>query len=179
MRNYLYFLTLILEKTPLGMKWYYFPYNEEYIYSGPKKHTNYIFLIHFSNFMFWFICFPWIWFMFQTKNEVKSHSVCFSLLKKCCYPILSINVYTCIIFCTLSFSSSMLFTKIYKIIKCTLEFVAHSSTTSFIWSRFVCISLYRSLAFKTIFNKSTFAFSITVFGYENNIEIENVHHVLP
>ena len=24
------------------------------------------------------------------KNDVKSHSVCFSLLKKCCYPVLTL-----------------------------------------------------------------------------------------
>ena len=187
MRNYLYFLTLILEKTPLGMKWYYFPYNEEYIYGFPAQSNM---QITFSWFIlvilcFWFICFPGIWFMFQTKNEVKSHSVCFSLLKKCCYPMLTLIAkvksgergitklkYQCVYLHYLLYLKLLQFnalTKIYKIIKCTFEFVAHSSTTSFIWSRFVCISLYRSLAFKTIFNKSTFAFSISVFGYENNI----------
>ena len=52
--------------------------------------------ITFSSFILVISCFDLYVFLgydlcFKENNEVKSHSVCFSLLKKCCYPVLTQN----------------------------------------------------------------------------------------
>ena len=133
--------------------------------------------------------------MFRENNEVRSHSVCFALLKKYYYSIRTQKAkvksgerritklkYHRVYLHYLLYLKSLQFNALFKN-KVKLSSVLLSS-----WHihqqhlSYDLLFFYLSIAnllLKCISTKSTFALAEAVSGYENNIEIENVHHVLP